>query len=285
MARLTIDHFSDALGLSMTCSVILPQETKGRIGLSGPPSAGDTGGSGRYPTLWLLHGRSDDHTTWLRRTSIERYVSPLGIAVVTPAVHLSRYANMVSGGKYWDYVSQELPDLLESWLPLAGDRRNRYVAGLSMGGWGAIKLGINGADRFAAAASLSGALRFKPSDWLPSGTSSARSPEALRSYRATFGDPDAERFPNREDSVLDVAREHLAAGRTLPRIYACCGTEDFLLEDNRRAVHELRDLGIEVTYEEGPGSHEWGFWDAWIRRVLQWMGFEIEPPELGLVEK
>jgi putative tributyrin esterase len=47
----------------------------------------------------------------------------------------------------------------------------------------------------------------------------------------------------------------------------------------------LRDLGIEVTYEEGPGSHEWRFWDAWIRRVLQWMGFEIEPPELGLVEK
>ena len=109
MALLTIDHFSEALNLSHTCTVILPQETRGQIGMTGTVAAS----GGGYPTLWLLHGRTDDHSIWLRRTSIERYVAPLGLAVVMPAVHLSRYTNMVHGGRYWDYISEELPALLE----------------------------------------------------------------------------------------------------------------------------------------------------------------------------
>lgn len=278
MALLAIDHFSDVLGLSMSCSVVLPQQTEGRIGMRGATSARE-----RYPTLWLLHGRSDDHTTWLRRTSIERYVAPLGMAVVTPTVHLSRYTNMVIGGRYWDYVSQELPSLLESWLPLATRREDRYVAGLSMGGWGAFKLGINQADRFAAAASLSGALRFEPRDWWRDVSPEDADRTRVESYRAAFGEPSADSYPEAEDRILDVVRAHRAAGRELPRLFACCGTDDFLLDDNRRAVSELRDLDVEVTYEEGPGSHEWGFWDGWIRRVLQWMGFHIQPPQLGAV--
>lgn len=267
MALLQINHFSEALGLTMECTVILPQEAPGQIGMEGAATA-----SGRYPTLWLLHGRSDDHTIWLRRTSIERYVAPLGLAVVMPSVHLSRYTNMVHGGCYWDYVSDELPRMLERWLPIANTRDQRYVAGLSMGGWGTFKLALNQPDRFRAAASLSGALRFSLADW--KSTRSA-DPEATRHFHTVFGDGDD--FPNPEDRVLERVREHRAAGREFPRLFACCGTEDFLLESNRTAVRQLAEEGIHVDYEEGPGAHEWGFWDHWIQRVLAWM--ELAPRE------
>ncbi len=275
MALLTIDHFSESLGLSLSCLVILPQQTTGQIGMSGA----DTGDE-RYPTLWLLHGKSDDHSIWLRRTSIERYVAPLGMAVVMPSVHLSCYANMAYGGRYWDYVSAELPELLERWLPVATTRDKRYVAGLSMGGWGTMKLALNCPERFCAAASLSGALRLDFTRWRP--------PDSKRSEHPDFLDlvygpgPD---LPHPEDRLLQRVKEHVAASTPLPRLYACCGTEDFLLEDNRDAVRRLRETGVSIDYEEGPGAHTWAFWDGWIQRSLAWMGFDITPPELGAVTR
>jgi len=269
MALLTIDHFAESLGLSHRCHVILPQDTTGQIGMTG-----STGDAERYPTLWLLHGMSDDHTIWLRRTAIERYVAPLGLAVVMPAVHRSVYANMVHGLRYWDYISEELPALLEGWLPLATAREHRYVAGLSMGGWGAFKLGLNQPQRFAAAASLSGALWTLPAirERLTAGERSAF-------LQQVYGDGSG--LAESPDDLLHQVESHQRAQTALPRLYACCGSEDFLLDANRDFVPALRERGVEITYEEGPGSHEWGFWDAWILRVLQWMGFAIEAPELG----
>jgi S-formylglutathione hydrolase FrmB len=275
MALFTIDHFSESLGLNMSCLVIVPQSARGQIGVDERRPAGDS-----YPTLWLLHGKSDDHSIWLRRTSIERYVAPLGLAVVMPAVHLSAYANMAYGGRYWDYISEELPALLESWLPLARDRERRYVAGLSMGGWGAMKLALNRPDRFAAAASLSGALILSLSQWLAKDRQRGND----RYFELVFGKleglGEGGDFPREEDRLIERVSQHLASNTPLPRLFACCGTEDFLLEDNRKSAKALRELGISLDYEEGPGAHEWAFWDGWIQRALQWMGFDIEPPEL-----
>ena len=273
MALLSIDHFAKSLRLCMTCTVILPEDAPGLVGMEGKDAAG---GDGRYPTLWLLHGGTDDHTIWQRRTSIERYLAPLGMAAVMPNVHLSRYANMVHGGKYWDYLSEELPEMLERWLPLATTRERRYVAGLSMGGWGTFKWALNHPDRFAAAASLSGAVRMDFKRWKDSG-------KKRGNRDLVYGDGDD--FPYPEDRLEERVKDHLANGTPLPRLYACCGTEDFLLEDNRVGVAKLRELGATVDYEEGPGSHNWGFWDAWIQRALRWMGFDIEPPEVGAKAK
>ena len=270
MALFTIDHFSESLNLSMSCLVVVPQETTGQIGMEGT-----TTGNDRYPTLWLLHGRSDDHTIWLRRTSIERYAASLGLAVVMPAVHLSYYSNMEYGGRYWDYISQELPELLERWLPLARDRDRRYVAGLSMGGWGTLKLALNCPERFAAAASLSGALRLNRSQWYADRTADDRQVDLV------YGPPGNGDFLQPEDRLVEQVKKLESAGMELPRLYACCGTEDFLLDDNRTAVAALRDLGVDIDYEEGPGIHDWAFWDGWIQRTLQWMGFDIDPPDLG----
>jgi S-formylglutathione hydrolase FrmB len=152
MALLHCDFFSDVLGLSTSMTVILPQATTRQIGMSGAVRAD------AHPTLYLLHGMSDDHTIWVRRTSIERYVAPLGLAVVMPAVHRSFYTDMAHGANYWTFISEELPLLARSFFPLATSREANFVAGLSMGGYGAFKLALTYPDRFAAAASLSGVL-------------------------------------------------------------------------------------------------------------------------------
>ena len=108
--------------------------------------------------LYLLHGLSDDHTAWLRYTSVERYAAAAGLAVVMPAVNRSFYANERHGGRYWDFISEELPKTVGRFFRVSQDPRDTYVAGLSMGGYGAMKLALSRPDRFAAAATLSGAL-------------------------------------------------------------------------------------------------------------------------------
>ena len=144
MALLSWNFHSHTLGISASANVILPQAAveKGE----------------KLPVLYLLHGLSDDHTNWQRRTSIERYADPLGLAVVMPAVNRSFYANMAHGPRYWDFISEELPQLARSFFPLSDKRADTFVAGLSMGGYGAFKVALSHPDRYAAAASLSGAV-------------------------------------------------------------------------------------------------------------------------------
>ena len=107
--------------------------------------------------LYLLHGLSDDDTIWLRRTSIERYVAPLGLAVVMPQVHRSFYTDEAHGNRYWTFLSEELPELVHHFFRLSRRREDTFVAGLSMGGYGALKWALREPERFAAAASMSAA--------------------------------------------------------------------------------------------------------------------------------
>ncbi len=110
------------------------------------------------PVLYLLHGLSDDDTIWLRRTSIERYVAEFGLAVVMPQVHRSFYLDGEYTGAYWTFVAEELPALVAGFFRVSQAREDTFVAGLSMGGYGAMLHALRQPGRFAAAASLSGAL-------------------------------------------------------------------------------------------------------------------------------
>src|SRR5215207_9009351 len=152
MAHVRCDFFSVALILSTSMTVLLPQQTSTQIGMEGRSTDGPP------PVLYLLHGLSDDDTIWLRRTSVERYAAPLGLAVVMPQVHRSFYTAEAVGGRYWTFLSEELPALVYSFFRLSDRREDTFVAGLSMGGYGALKWALRRPDRFAAAASLSGAL-------------------------------------------------------------------------------------------------------------------------------
>src|SRR3954451_5213569 len=133
MALVRCDFFSDVLELSTSMTVILPQSTSAQIGMSGSAAVGDP------PVLYLLHGLSDDDTSWLRRTSVERYAAALGLAVVMPQVHRSFYTDEAHGSRYWTFLSEELPALVSRFFRVSQERRDTFVAGLSMGGYGALK--------------------------------------------------------------------------------------------------------------------------------------------------
>lgn len=251
-----VNFMSETLGLRCSMNVILPQRTLKKAKRGDKPA---------YRTLYLLHGHSDDHTAWQRWTSIERYAEKYNLAVVMPAVHLSFYTDMVHGGKYWQFISEEVPAVARDLFPLSAARADNFVAGLSMGGYGAFKLALTHPNRFAAAASLSGAVDIsqvvKPS-------SDPNSDIWLEEMRNIFGD--LRKVPG-SDHDLFVLAERVARGRTKPKLYQCCGTEDFLYQDNLRFRDRALSLPLDFTYEEGPGEHTWDFWDKMIQNVLAWL--------------
>jgi len=245
MALIQCDFYSETLQLSTSMNVILPQPARDR-----------------YPVLFLLHGLSDDHTTWLRRTSIERYVEPLGLAVVMPAVQHSFYTDMAHGGSYWTFISQELPALARGFFPLSDAREETFAAGLSMGGYGAFKLALSFPERFAAAASLSGALD-------QAGGMRHVDPAWRLEMENVYGD--LGRVAGGPNDTMALAAQVARSEGPKPRLYQCCGTEDFLYDQNLRFRDHALALGLDLTYEEGPGEHDWGYWDRMIQRVLAWL--------------
>ncbi len=249
-----LNFFSEALGVRSRMGVMLPQPPRGEMTPSG------------YRTLYLLHGHSDDHTAWQRWTSIERYVEGLNLAVVMPDAHLSFYTDMAHGGRYWTFVSEELPTLVRDIFPLSPAREDNFVAGLSMGGYGAFKLALAHPERFAAAASLSGALEIRH---VVAEDGPDRDEAWLAEMRNIFGANLREVADSDHDLRTLAGRATQSA--TKPRLYQCCGTEDFLYQNNLSFRDYLRGLPFDLTYEEGPGEHTWAYWDQMIQRALDWM--------------
>lgn len=249
--------FSETLGLRCAMNVILPQR---------PLKDAQRGANPKYRALYLLHGYSDDHTAWQRWTSIERYAEQYNLAVIMPAVNLSFYADMAHGGKYWQFISEEVPALARDLFPLSPDRADNFVAGLSMGGYGAFKLALTHPQRFAAAASLSGAVDIN--DVVTPNPADPNSEAWLAQMRNIFGD--LSKVPGGSNDLFALA-EKTARGNTRPKLYQCCGTEDFLYAGNLRFREHIRKLPLDLTYEEGPGEHNWVYWDAMIQKVLAWM--------------
>lgn len=250
-----IRFFSHVLNQRSSMYLLVPQRPPEEIGKQ----------PGRYPVLTLLHGHTDDHTAWLRWTSIERYAEKYNLALVLPAAGNSFYTDMVHGEKYFTFLTEELPALTRDLFPLSAERGENFVAGLSMGGYGAFKLALSCPDKYAAAASLSGALDMRAAVKEHDDPGNAAWLEKMRDI---FGDLD--QFPGSPHDLFAVA-EKAARSEVRPRLYQYCGTEDFLYADNVRFRDFVRPLGFDYTYEETPGDHTWGYWDAAIQRVLAWL--------------
>ncbi|MGY1600942.1 alpha/beta hydrolase [Geodermatophilus sp. SYSU D00815] len=254
MALVRCDFFSEVLELSTSMTVVLPQATSGQIGMTGAAGSGDA------PTLYLLHGLSDDDTIWLRRTSIERYAAPLGLAVVMPQVARSFYTDEAHGNRYWTFLSEELPAIARSFFHLSARREDTFVAGLSMGGYGALKWALRHPDRFAAAATLSGAVDVAGLAGV------AHPPGRAKLWHTIFG---GHRVEGTDDDLLALIDRVDPAHA--PRLFVGCGTEDPLIDHNRRFLEAARARGHDVAEDFRPGEHEWGLWDAMIQDVLRWL--------------
>jgi putative tributyrin esterase len=252
-----VRFFSDVLVSRCAMYVLLPQRKPLDASFHYAPP---------FRVLYLLHGHSDDHTAWLRWSSIERYVEGLNLAVVMPAVQNSFYTDMAHGGKFFTFVTEEIPAIAHDLYPLSTRREDTFVAGLSMGGYGAFKLALSLPERYAAAASLSGAVDIR--EVVKRKEKDPGNSAWLETMQNIFGD--LEKVPGSAHDLFPLA-EKVAKSKVKPRLFQFCGTEDFLYADNLRFRDFVKPLGFDYTYVEGPGDHTWGYWDASIQKVLAWL--------------
>ncbi|MDD7740025.1 MAG: alpha/beta hydrolase-fold protein [Fusicatenibacter sp.] len=225
-----------------------------------------------FKTLYLLHGIFGDHTDWVSGTRIARWAQDANLAVIMPAgENLFYLDNPNNGEKFGEFIGQELIDLTRKLFPLSRKREDTFIAGLSMGGYGAIRNGLKYHENFGAIAGLSSALIL---DGAVNSTENLQAPYTFRTsyYRSIFGDLDQLKGSDKDPAAL--VRQLKAEGAEFPAMYLCCGTDDSLLEANREFHKVLVEEGVDVTYEEGPGAHEWDFWDRYIKRVLEWLPLE-----------
>lgn len=262
MAVVQVEFHSKALKRKAAFQAILPVET------AQPP----------YRALYLLHGLTDNSSAWLHNTRIRMWAEEMGLAVVLPSGENSFYLDVpVKGGCYGDfgeYVGRELVEVTRKMFPLSHKREDTFIGGLSMGGYGACRNGLKYCDTFGKVAVLSGAVHFfeNSREWV-------RSEGNILGELECIGDLDAMEQTDRNPRFLMEqvkARGDRDGQNHFPDFYVACGTEDHLLEANRSIANALREAGARVTYEEGPGIHDWYFWDAFIQRVLKWL--ELDRP-------
>lgn len=248
MALLHVTIDSKVLERETQLEVILPETPRGQIGMHSVSARS-------CPTLYLLHGMSDDHTIWQRRTSIERYAAQYGLAVVMPGTDLGWYTDMQEGEGYFTYISQELPAICRDLFPqMSARREDTWAAGLSMGGYGALKCALRAPQTFGRAVSLSGApdITHMPDETY---------------WRDIFGPK--EHIAGSFNDLFAAASELPATQR--PPLLMWCGTEDKLLECNRAFRDHLLRLGYDITYYESEGCHAWEWWDMHIQAALKWL--------------
>ena len=249
MAFAQVGFFSNVLGMHTSMNVLLPQSAAG-------------GRAEGYPVLYLLHGLSDDHSNWTRLTSIERYVRERELVVVMPCGHRSFYTNMKSGARYWDFLADELPQVAGDFFRISNRPSDTYACGLSMGGYGALKLGLRRPDSFNAVCGISPVTRIFDMGW-------HGEPGWQHEYAGIFGSPAEAKGSN--DDLFALA-ERFNAANASTRIMHICGTEDFLHEDNLALRDHFRALGIKSEYIEEPGAHTWEFWDRHVQTALEFFG-------------
>ena len=252
MALIQMHLRSKVLGMQVPVTIMMPHR-----------NAEQTAQNQLHRVLWLLHSAGGDHSDWLRFSSIERYAEGLhkDLCVVMPSARMSCYRDMVHGGRYFTHIADELPQLLRQMLPLSPACEHNYVCGVSMGGYGALRMALLRPQQYAVAGCMSAGLsNYQPHRMDEQGV--------REMFLRALGDV----HPKDEMAEMEaIVREVAKSGEPLPKIYHCCGTEDFLL-DNARTTRDvfqsLKGNPFGYTYEEGQGAHTWAYWDEHIQHFL-----------------
>lgn len=214
---------------------------------------------GRFPVLYLLHGVYGDYKNWDTMTGLENYAKNLAFIIATPDAGDSWYTNSatIPADKFEDYIARDFVSEIDARFRTIRDRHGRAIAGLSMGGYGALKLALKYPQLFAFAGSLSGALN------------AAQNLDALR---ADFRNKLLEVYGNEgsrtraENDVLVLLNARHADPYSY--FYLACGTDDFFLDSDRAFVQQLSSKKLAYEYHETPGGHTWEYWDRELQPLL-----------------
>lgn len=237
MALVEVRFFADSLQKKTGMMLIVPE------GVKGP-----------FPVMYLLHGLSDDYSTWVRRTSIERYMDGVPMVVVMPDGGRGFYTNAVEGPAGESHIMKDVVGFVEANFPVKKGGASRAIAGLSMGGYGAMKLALKHPRAFAAVSAHSSAFMagHEPTPNIPERT-------------RIFGPDPA----GGNEDVFALAEK--LSRRPRPALRIDCGKSDGLININRRFHKHLERLRIKHIYREYPGAHNWAYWDAHITETIDFV--------------
>lgn len=284
MALFHLEIESEYLGANTDVHVIMPDKPR-------TVNAKQFYGSEKkYRVLWLLHGTFGGYSDWIRKSNIELYACEKDLIVVMPGIGNADYSswdNFTLGYDAEKYITEELMPLVYGWLPASSRREDNFIAGLSMGGKGALQFAVNSPELFCKAAVLS----FIPSDM----EKKRDELKALYDMKASdvYKNQDVMHSTQRQYNVMhkyDSFEDYMnssynlwkklgEADRTvLPDLFFSVGTEDPLFPQNALSDFKayMEELGIEAVYETGKGSHEWRVWERDIQKAFDFFGFNEE---------
>jgi S-formylglutathione hydrolase FrmB len=268
-----LNILSRTLGMQTNITVILPSFSFADM-MNGRNETYYVPGM-KYQTLYLLHGGSGDDSDYVNFSNIVRYADEHKLAVVMPADYNAFYSDSVAGTLYWEYVSEELPNICQTMFPLSAKREDNYVAGLSMGGHGAMKMGVMKCEKFSAVLCMSGAAidpesiqEFNKS--LNPETKGSKS-MPFPNLEVIFGDLD--KFKGSVNDVYHYAKLNVEQKKQLPKFFFTVGDKDFALGNVKQAYEYLTELGYDAHFELVPNyAHEWDFWDLSLRKAIkEWL--------------
>ncbi len=247
------DFYSSKLNMTTSLNIIFPEYSN-----DVSPVINDS-----IRVLYLLHGLGANCNEWVRFSKIEYYAKKYNFIVIMPEVNRSFYSNMEYGLNYYDYISDELPDICQKWFNIPKDRNLTFIAGESMGGYGAMKIALSKPNKFAAVASLSGVLDYKSLiSRINLGTWNEMSTKELISIQGL------NYSVNKNQDIFRLIEDANKINEK-PRIIQICGREDFLYQDNLRFKESIEKLDFDFRYLEWEGDHSWPFWDVAIQKAMQ----------------
>lgn len=264
MALLQANLFSKSLMRTVTIHVILPVDKLA-------PDGNFIHRSRPFKTLYLLHGILGNYTDWVFGTRIQRWAQDENLAVVMPSGENHFYVDLaVPGSQYGEFTGKELVELTRAMFPLSHKREDTFIGGLSMGGYGALVNGLKYNNTFSRIIALSTAFILNEA---VNSTEDSLVPFQKKSfYTSIFGD--VALLPDSAADYHQLILSLIEKGAVIPDIFMACGTEDPLLDSNRAYERFLTEHNVKHTYLEGSGSHEWDFWDTYIRKALDWLPLE-----------
>lgn len=262
MAIMTCNYSSSVLKRYVTINVFIPTPD-GNEQISREDVQKQYHYKDGLPVVYLLHGAYGNYSSWLRFSNVERYAQKHCCALVMASADNSFYQDKAHGDAYHTFFAEELPEFIKNVFPVSGKREDTYIAGFSMGGYGAWYLALSHPEKYCKAASMSGVL-----DIAPFGKESNEDTNSPFNLSDIFQNPDE--LKGSHADLFKLYDDCVASG-TVPKLYQACGTEDFLYPLNQAVKDKLEKKGADLTYEEGKGEHNWDFWDQYIQHILDWM--------------
>ena len=260
MAIIEVNFISKCLMRTVTFNAIIP------VDKFGPQT--ENAEQKPLKTLYLLHGIFGNYTDWVNGTRIQALAEANDLAVIMPSGENRFYLDDEKSGElYGEFIGKELVEFTRKLFPLSDKREDTFIAGLSMGGYGAIRNGLKYAENFGCVIGLSAALVHDT--WKDADNSAPIFTFRRNYYEAIFGEYDKVKGSDKDPKALLLKLKE--EGRPVPKMYLCCGTEDDLVTVNRDFRDFLNENGVDLTYVEGPGKHDWVFWDTYIKKVLDWL--------------